>query len=370
MDGTVNFQHRFYIPLPDVQAHSHHSCGGAARFAQIVHPSVIQEIRSIVSSGITKVQDVRAAVKRFVKTRLVIAGGIKPQETNRAYYPTSVDIKNHIYLAKQSLKLSSVDQENLFLKIKQWQSESPDSGYHFRPYRRADVESGISSHSAESLPSLAANTEQNLLYVHQESWQQDLLARYGNIISLIDATYKTTKYDLALFFICVKTNVNYMVVADYIVQYERVEQIAEALSVLQSWNPEWQPRFWMSDYSESQITALSTAFPNSTVYLCDFHREQAWTRWTRDSKHGLSAQDREDLLSILRRVAFTPPCHEEGKTVDTYYRNEERKLRESNVWKQHQQVRQWLSRKWLTIPEVNSINHTTSSHIHTHTHTH
>ena len=62
--------------------------------------------------------------------------------------------------------------------------------------------------------------EGTLLYVHQEKWQQDLLLKYGNTLSLIDATYKTTKYNIALLFICVKTNVGYSVVAEFIIQSE------------------------------------------------------------------------------------------------------------------------------------------------------
>ena len=58
---------------------------------------------------------------------------------------------------------------------------------------------------------VVALTVNNLfLLVHQEKWQKELLAKYGNDISLIDATYKTTRYDIALFFICVKTNVGYI----------------------------------------------------------------------------------------------------------------------------------------------------------------
>ena len=51
--------------------------------------------------------------------------------------------------------------------------------------------------------------EETLLYVHvhQEKWQRDPMQQYANNISLLDATYKTTKYDLSLFFLCVKTNV-------------------------------------------------------------------------------------------------------------------------------------------------------------------
>ena len=63
--------------------------------------------------------------------------------------------------------------------------------------------------------------EETLLYVHQEDWQKELLTQYGN--TLIDATYKTTKYTVPLFFICVKTNVSYSVVAEFIIQSESTE---------------------------------------------------------------------------------------------------------------------------------------------------
>ena len=39
--------------------------------------------------------------------------------------------------------------------------------------------------------------------------QMDLIKRYGNEMILLDATYKTTRYVLPLFFMVVKTNVDY-----------------------------------------------------------------------------------------------------------------------------------------------------------------
>ena len=45
---------------------------------------------------------------------------------------------------------------------------------------------------------------------------------YGNDISLIDATYKTTKYELPLFSISVRTTVGYSPVAQFITQNETV----------------------------------------------------------------------------------------------------------------------------------------------------
>ena len=69
---------------------------------------------------------------------------------------------------------------------------------------------------------LAKDTEfpqlqQNFLWVHQTKWQGEMLVKYGNTMTLIDATYKTTLYDVPLFFVTVHTNVGYTVVAEFIV---------------------------------------------------------------------------------------------------------------------------------------------------------
>ena len=50
-----------------------------------------------------------------------------------------------------------------------------------------------------SPPDSNAQFSQTLLWIQQEEWQQNLMVRYGNTMSLIDATYQTTKYDLPLF---------------------------------------------------------------------------------------------------------------------------------------------------------------------------
>ena len=124
--------------------------------------------------------------------------------------------------------------------------------------------------------------------VLQEEWQQELLVRYGNTICLVDATYKTTQYDLPLSFVCVRTNVGYIIVAEFIVETEHSDKISEALELLKSWNPKWSPSYFMVDYSEAEINALEGVFDGVIVYLCDFHREQAWVWWVNNGKHGLT----------------------------------------------------------------------------------
>ena len=64
-----------------------------------------------------------------------------------------------------------------------------------------------------------------------------MLGKYGNTLALLDATYKTTRYDLALFFLCVRTNVGYSVVAEFVTQSETAHQIGEALQIIKKWNP-------------------------------------------------------------------------------------------------------------------------------------
>ena len=56
------------------------------------------------------------------------------------------------------------------------------------------------SESTTSCDDDPGDCSQTFLWMHQEKWQQDLLVKYGNTITLIDTTYKTTKYKVALFF--------------------------------------------------------------------------------------------------------------------------------------------------------------------------
>ena len=147
----------------------------------------------------------------------------------------------------------------------------------------------------------------------------------------MDETYKTTKYELALFFVAVKTNVGYSVAADFVVQSETAEQIVEALNILSSWNPDWQPPYFMTDYSEAEITAITATFPSCKVYLCDFHQEQSWEHWVRNRKHGLSPDDGDTLLSLLRDIAQTPSPSSDELPIDHNYQQCVENLKQSKI---------------------------------------
>ena len=103
-------------------------------------------------------------------------------------------------------------------------------------------------------------TEQRLLFVHQNANQKRLLNRYGNEICLLDATHKTTKYAIPLFFLAVKTNVDYQVVGSFAMQDETTDAISEAISILKKWNPLRTPKLFMVDNCEEEIDGLSETF--------------------------------------------------------------------------------------------------------------
>lgn len=93
------------------------------------------------------------------------------------------------------------------------------------------------------------------------------------------------------------------------------DKIEEALKVIASWNPDWNPPYFMTDYSDAEIMAIEPVFPSCKVYLCDFHQEQAWERWIKDKSHGLSLAEGEILMRMLRKCTWAEPA-KYGKTED------------------------------------------------------
>ena len=334
---------KYFVSLPASEAHHDtHPTGASVAFSQKVNPLLIQKIHELVLAGVSEPIEMKRHLKHHVLHYLSKSG--TPDPNDRAYYPTLDDIRNHMNQAQKTLKLSLVDQENVSMKTAEYHKLSPETKIHFQPFTKP-----IDNENSNG-------TE--LLWVHQEPWQQDLLIKYGNTVSMIDATYKSTKYDLPLFFITVRTNTGYCVVAEFIVQGETKESIQNALSIIKSWNPRWAPKYFMTDYSEAEISALEAAFPDTVVYLCDFHREQAWERWVKASKHGLSNSEADILLDHLRAIAWAPSANpeefEEGNNFSRYhhYDSAVAVLKATNLWNRNSNVRQWLTTTWLNISEV------------------
>ena len=76
----------------------------------------------------------KRALEHYVKYDL--CRDCPPDVNDRAYHPSSNDIKNHIHCAKSQLQLSKFDQENLRLKVNKWQKSSPSTKFFFAHLRQ------------------------------------------------------------------------------------------------------------------------------------------------------------------------------------------------------------------------------------------
>lgn len=232
---------------------------------QRVDGRLIEKVNELVREGVTSVAEMQRHLQYYVKKEL-FSGMPAPDSLNRRFYPSRTDIYNYMYRASSQMRHSKIDQENLTFKIEEWQAECPQDMFFFRPGTnggKSDVQATTISENEDTILWQTEDENSNpeeLLFVHQTAWQKRLLQKYGNEICLLDATYKTSRYALPLFFLCIKTNVDYCVVGSFVVQRETRRAIAEALSVLRKWNPMWSPRFFMTDFSDPEIKAIEGVF--------------------------------------------------------------------------------------------------------------
>jgi len=229
----------------------------AAGLKMPVDDRIKEFIRQLVADGIQSVSEVTRHTESFVKHQL-FSGQTLPSRLNPRYYPTRRDITNLIYRARLANMHSVVDQDNLLAKMEKW-SGGVDEAFFFRPYTSSDTASTYDNVDEDEEVTVNSGGRQGLLLVHQTVWQKRLLNRYGSMC-LLDATYKTMRYAVPLFFLCVRMNVDYVVVATVVTQYEDSASIAEALHIVRQWNADWSPQSFMVDFCEPEIMALEEVF--------------------------------------------------------------------------------------------------------------
>lgn len=87
-------------------------------------------------------------------------------------------------------------------------------------------------------------------------------------------------------------------------QYKTTASVYEALKIIKSWNTEITPKNAMVDFAVEEISALEKAFSGTTVFICCFHREQAWNRWLLKIQNSLDPKGQ--ALAPLWNVANAP----------------------------------------------------------------
>lgn len=157
-------------------------------------------------------------------------------------------MRKMIYRRRTKNLRGLLDQEFLQNKINSWTEQRPDDCWFYRPSTAETSEDG-------------SNEDQSFLLVYQTAWQRYLLQRYGNEMVFLDATYRTTRYAVPLFFVCCHTNAGYMVVGIMVLEKEDSSSLAEALAKLKEMNIGWSPKGFMIDASEIETSAIGQIFP-------------------------------------------------------------------------------------------------------------
>ena len=239
--------------------------------SQRIDPKLAEKIADLVDVGVTSVKEMKRHLEYYVRKEL-FPGRTKPYHSNRRFYPKKCVIRNKMYKVYIKKRFSKIDQENLSEIVKNWENENPFDKFYFRPYAQVDkrfFEDGREASSnvedeesaEDDIKVRIVPSKQQLMFVHQTTFQRGLLKRYGNYACFLDATYKTTKYALPLFFLAVKTNVDYQIAGSFVIQDERKDSIKEALEIIQSWNSTLHPTIFMTDFDEEEIHAIEETFP-------------------------------------------------------------------------------------------------------------
>ncbi|XP_041460625.1 uncharacterized protein LOC121411820 [Lytechinus variegatus] len=340
-----NFEHRIYIRLPSKADHqSVHSLGKVMGFMNPLNRTVSAKLMELVGDGVVNVSEMKRHLRAHLHTVLFPDVEKRPSVMDTAYYPSDNTIRQHIYAARMQLRYSKLDQPNLQQMVVEWKKQNPEDRFTLQlasadPSPIPQYET-IPNEEEEAVPINSAPNE--FFFCHQTQHQRHLLQRYGNDLCLLDATYRTTKYALPLFFLAVKTNVGYSVVAEFVVQYETKDAIKQGLQTIQDWMKRekmtWKPKYFMTDFCEREIQAIEETFPGTRVFLCDFHREQAWGRWT-SKKDNCAAVYHDTVLAMLRRCAHAPTERE--------YKDALTHLQQSEAWKKNGKLQRWFTKTWL-----------------------
>ena len=226
--------------------------------------------------GVHNVREMKRLLKFTVKNEIFKDQAL-PEVTNKRYFPTSRSVKNHISKARRKQTQSLIDQECLQEKIGEWKKSNPTTKIHLRTKSlRSDskeerkVENDGSSDEKECIEDeisgvvkIKTPSSNTFMFVYQTKWQRQLLHRYGTEMVFLDATYRTTRYALPLFFLVVKTNMDYQIAATFVIESETTSSIREALQVIKDWNPDIQPQYAMTDYCNEEILAFESVFPGN-----------------------------------------------------------------------------------------------------------
>ena len=307
----------FATKFPRLSDHSFHHLGQAAGIIEKVDTRVVEYIKKLARQGLRSKKEILSRTAEFVNTEIFKGESIS-LELRRRFKPDKKTICNIVASVRAETRYSKFDQENVMEMKRKWET---DANVKFIPkgsqpkleelIEQLETDFNDFTDITWEVPD---DVDNKLCLVYQSKNMQHLYKKYGPHLILLDATHKVCKYSLPLFFLVVQTNVNFQIAAIVVIEDESSELLIKALQFIKEWNPDVSPKYAMVDFDAGEILSLETIFPDIKVFLCDFHREQAWHRWVTNRDHNVS-HIADDVKSRLRRIAKSGTVEDCNKAI-------------------------------------------------------
>jgi hypothetical protein len=316
---SIEVELKYVVRFPTSEDHMYHHQGVAAGLIEPLDDRVREHIKTLVRNGCRRKAEIISRTQEYVNTHL-FTGQCR---LRRRFKPDGKTIRNIVASVKLETRYSRFDQENLREALQR--GLCSDGRYKFIPKGSVPavedllmrLEAAAENEDWEDFDDVNISVSSNdvkLCFVYQSNEMCRLYRKYAVHLILLDATHKVCKYTIPLFLLVVQTNVNFQVVAIIILEDESAELLLQALNIVKSWNPDICPKYGMVDFDAAEISTLESLFDGIEIFLCDFHREQAWTRWVNKRDNGVY-NIADDVLRRLRRIANSNNIEEVQKAV-------------------------------------------------------
>ena len=140
-----------------------------------------------------------------------------------------------------------------------------------------------------------------------------MIPQSGDLL-LMDATSNVDRSDSKIFHLMCPSPAGGLPLATLVTTREDAKTIEFALELLKSIlppdafygrGPALGPALCMTDDSDSEKLALSSAWPQVTLLLCQFHLLQALWQWLWSGDHKIEKHDRAPLLKMFRKLVYS-----------------------------------------------------------------
>ena len=139
------------------------------------------------------------------------------------------------------------------------------------------------------------------------------LVRQAGELVYCDSTSSLDRYNSPTFIMSTCTAAGGIPLGVVITSGESEETITEAFSYLRMVLPPDAfygrgikgPENCITDDCSAERNALRSTWPDMSLLLCIFHYLQCWWSWLWDSKQGISKEDRQPIINLVKRMVYT-----------------------------------------------------------------